>query len=186
MLYLISYKSRNIIKQLLSILRIIYYRLNGARMPFNTALRGIYTTWPHKISIGKNCVLEQNSYFKHDGPYSEGKSIIISDNVFIGAGCEFNIRKMITVEANCLIASGCKFIDHDHGTDKSLLMRNQNGVEKEIFIDEDVWIGANVVVLKGVNIGKGAIVAAGAVVTKSIAPYEIWGGVPAKKIGERK
>jgi acetyltransferase-like isoleucine patch superfamily enzyme len=41
------------------------------------------------------------------------------------------------------------------------------------------------VILKGVNIGRGAIVAAGSVVTKSIAPYEIWGGMPAKKIGTR-
>ena len=36
------------------------------------------------------------------------------------------------------------------------------------------------------EIGKGAVVAAGAVVNKSVAPYEIWGGVPAKKLGERK
>ena len=31
----------------------------------------------------------------------------------------------------------------------------------------------------------GAIVAAGSVVTKNIKKYEIWGGVPAKKISTR-
>jgi acetyltransferase-like isoleucine patch superfamily enzyme len=41
-------------------------------------------------------------------------------------------------------------------------------------------------VLKGVTIGNGAIVAAGAAVTKSIPEYEIWAGVPARKIGKRK
>ena len=40
-------------------------------------------------------------------------------------------------------------------------------------------------VLDGVSIGDGAVVAAGAVVTKDIEPYAIYGGVPAKKIGER-
>ena len=35
------------------------------------------------------------------------------------------------------------------------------------------------------NIGNGAVVAAGAVVTKDIPPYEIWGGVPAKKLRDR-
>jgi acetyltransferase-like isoleucine patch superfamily enzyme len=39
--------------------------------------------------------------------------------------------------------------------------------------------------LPGVTIGEGAVVAAGAVVTKDADPYGIYGGVPAKKIGER-
>ena len=40
-------------------------------------------------------------------------------------------------------------------------------------------------IMAGVSIGDGAIVAAGAVVTKSIPPYQIWGGVPAKFIKNR-
>ncbi len=35
------------------------------------------------------------------------------------------------------------------------------------------------------HIGRGAIVGAGAAVTENILEYEIWGGVPARKIGER-
>jgi acetyltransferase-like isoleucine patch superfamily enzyme len=65
-------------------------------------------------------------------------------------------------------------------------MRKQSASMRRIKIGCDVWLGCNVTVLKGVNIGGGAVIAAGAVVTKSIPPYEIWGGVPAKKIGERK
>jgi acetyltransferase-like isoleucine patch superfamily enzyme len=53
-------------------------------------------------------------------------------------------------------------------------------------LEEDVWLGCHVVVLMGVKIGRGAVVAAGAIVNKNIPSYEIWGGVPAKKIGERK
>ena len=41
------------------------------------------------------------------------------------------------------------------------------------------------VILQGVTIGKGAVVCAGAVVNKDVGDYEIVGGVPAKKIGER-
>jgi acetyltransferase-like isoleucine patch superfamily enzyme len=58
-------------------------------------------------------------------------------------------------------------------------------VESVIVLGDDVWIGANVVVLKGATIGHGAIVAAGSVVSKAIPPFEIWGGVPARKLLDR-
>lgn len=40
-------------------------------------------------------------------------------------------------------------------------------------------------VLAGVTVGRGAVVAAGAVVTKSVEPYAVVAGIPARKIGER-
>ena len=150
-----------------------------------TVLPKIQVTWPHQVAIGDNCRLESNISFKFDGIWKPGPAIIIGNRVFLGSGCEFNIRKKITIGDHSLIASGCRFIDHDHGTSISQLIGVQHGPELEITIGPDVWLGCNVVVLKGVTIGQGAVVAAGAVVTKSILPYEIWGGVPAKKIGQR-
>lgn len=64
-------------------------------------------------------------------------------------------------------------------------MIRQPGRKEPIVIVADVWIGANAVILRGVTIGRGAIVAAGAVVTRSVPEFEIWGGVPAKKLGVR-
>lgn len=43
----------------------------------------------------------------------------------------------------------------------------------------------NTLILHSVEIGEGAVIAAGAVVTKSVEPYSIVAGIPAKKIGER-
>jgi len=53
-------------------------------------------------------------------------------------------------------------------------------------IGNDVWIGINAIILDGISIGDGAIIAANSVVTKDVLPYTIVGGVPSKKIGERK
>jgi len=39
--------------------------------------------------------------------------------------------------------------------------------------------------MPGINIGRGSIVAAGSVVTRDVPDYEIFAGVPAKKIGMR-
>ena len=152
-----------------------------------TKVPNIYITWPHQVKLGINCQLEPNIFFKYDGIWKSNCSIQIGDNTFIGSSTEFNITKEIKIEKNCLIASGCKFIDHDHGFSNRDIPMNISveGIEESIYIDEDVWIACNTVILKGVKIGKGAIIAAGAVVTKSIPEYEIWGGIPAKKIGIR-
>lgn len=55
----------------------------------------------------------------------------------------------------------------------------------DITIGNDVWIGQNVTIMSGVEIGSGAVIAANATVVKNIAPYEIWGGNPAKKLKDR-
>ena len=55
-------------------------------------------------------------------------------------------------------------------------------LDKDVIIEEDVWIGCNVTLLAGVTIGRGSTVAAGAVVSKSMPPYCICGGVPARFI----
>lgn len=167
-------------------LRKIYWKMRGAIVGDNTKLSQLSMTWPHQLKLGSNCILEDDIFFKFDGPWKLGPSIIIQDRVFIGKGCEFNIRQNIYISNDCLIASGCKFIDHDHGTtDLNQPMNLQLGSEIPIFIEENVWLGVNVVILKGVTIGKNSIVGAGAVVTKSIPANEVWAGIPAKKIKDR-
>lgn len=54
-----------------------------------------------------------------------------------------------------------------------------------IIIDHDVWIGLDVTILTGVHIGIGAVIAAGAVVTRSVPPFAVVAGVPAKIIKYR-
>jgi acetyltransferase-like isoleucine patch superfamily enzyme len=151
------------------------------------SLPKLIVTWPHQVKIGNNSKLEERIYFKFDGIWQPGPNIIIGEYSFIGINTEFNIRKKIVIGDNCLIASGCKFIDHDHGFSSRKIPINMqcDGIELPIFLDNDVWLGVNVIILKGVTIGKGAIVAAGSIVNKSIPPYEIWAGVPARKISDR-
>ncbi len=173
-------------KKTTSSFRRTFLRSMGVSIGKNTIIDGAHFTWYHKVKIGNGCTIEKNVFFKYDGPFTEGYAIVIDDKTFVGNGCEFNISEHITIGYHCAIASGCKFIDHNHGFDnREAYIGEQTPTSAAISIADDVWLGVNVVVLKGVNIGKGAIVAAGSVVNKSIAPYEIWGGVPARKLAER-
>jgi len=59
----------------------------------------------------------------------------------------------------------------------------ENGIA--IDIGNDVWIGKGVAILDGVKIGDGAVIGAGSLVNRNVEPYAIYGGTPARKIGER-
>jgi len=166
-------------------LRKLRFGLQGMRVGKGTTLPKLKVSWPHQVSIGDNCLLEHDIYFKYDGIWKPGPIIQIANRVFIGTGCEFNITKGLNIGNDSLIASGCRFVDHNHGMQQGELMRLQNGDEEAITIGQNVWLGCNVVVLKGVNVGDGAVVAAGSVLTKSVPANEIWGGVPAKKLKDR-
>lgn len=164
-----------------------WFTAQGLSIGSTTLSSSVAFTWPHKVQIGNNCLIEEGVFFKHDGIWSDGKSIVVGDRVFLGRSVEFNVRKLVRIGNDSLIASGCKFIDHDHGfADLNIPMRLQPGLEDAITIENDVWLGANVTILKGVSIKSGAIIAAGAVVTRSVPAYEIWGGVPASKFGDRR
>ena len=167
-------------------LRKWWWQWQGAKIGPKTFVSRWNMVWPHQTAIGHHCIIEDDVFFKFDGIWEPGPSIIIGNRVFLGRGCEFNIRSRIHVSDDCLIGSGCKFVDHNHAmTASGLPMNKQPCPEAPIILEEDVWLGANVVVLKGVRIEKGAVIGAGAVLTKSVRPYEIWVGVPARKIGER-
>lgn len=70
----------------------------------------------------------------------------------------------------------------DAGRDEAFFARRH---ARLAHIGHDSWIGHGAVIRPEVTIGHGAIVASGAVVTRDVAPYEIVGGVPAKRIRMR-
>lgn len=52
-------------------------------------------------------------------------------------------------------------------------------------IGHGVWIGDSVIVLPGVTIGNGAVIGAGSVVTRSVPPYSVAAGNPARVLRSR-
>jgi acetyltransferase-like isoleucine patch superfamily enzyme len=154
-------------------------------MKKGSALGSISCYWPNKVSIGADCVIQDNVHFGIKDPFSDSNYISIGDRTFIGRCSEFNSNGRIVIGNDCLIASNTTFVDVNHGISRSKRINDQPWVFDDIIIGNDVWIGSKCVILKGVKIGTGSIIGAGAVVNKSIPEYEIWAGNPARFIRAR-
>lgn len=108
--------------------------------------------------------------------------INIGSTTNINQRCMFDSRGgMITIGDNVDIAPEVNIWTLEHDPQDSNFATKGGPVVVSNF----VWIGSRVSILPNVTIGEGAVVATGAVVTKSVAPWTIVGGIPAKKIGER-
>ncbi len=129
------------------------------------------------VKIGERSILKKTIFGKHSGCNFD--CIIV--NTIIGNFT--NIAWNVCIGARGHIYTN--FTTHDFiYTKNEFIPIANNGCFNGYFnkIGHDVWIGCNVTIMPSVEIGNGAIVAAGSIVTKSIPPYAIVGGNPAKFI----
>lgn len=105
--------------------------------------------------------------------------------VFIGRDC--TIPPLVSIGKYTMLASTVAVVGDDHCWSDPTLPIQFSGrpTQQHTVIGDDAWLGHGVIVMRGVTIGDGAIVAAGAVVTRDVPDYEIWGGVPARRIRSR-
>ena len=120
-----------------------------------------------------------------------GKNVNLSSNIVIGDCSYIGQYSYIGPDVNvgnfALFADNVNIIGHDHNFNSPGLPTILAGVPNSIYtsIGDDVWLGHGVTVMRGLSIGNGVIIAANSVVTKNVPDFEIWGGIPAKKIKMR-
>ena len=115
------------------------------------------------ITLGAHCYVNPHCVL-----YS-GNGIVLGDYVLVGPNCS-------------IVPANHAFDRLDVPMRRQGFMPSRGGVE----IADDVWIGAGCTILDGARIGRGAVIAAGSVVRGEVGAYEIWGGVPARRIGRRE
>lgn len=162
------------------------FKIRGLKAGNGTRIGKIRCNWPNKLILGSYCEIQDDVDFRLWQPFSDNSYIKLGEKVFIGHACEFICNTKISIGNNCLVASKCTINDTGHEFNRNGIINSQPITSKEIIIEDDVWIGTSCVILQGVTIGKGAVIAAGSIVNKSIPPYEVWGGVPARFIKKRE
>ncbi|MHB8209618.1 acyltransferase [Mucilaginibacter sp.] len=109
------------------------------------------------------------------------KGFIMGDNSVINAKCRLDNRGNLIIGSNVSISQEVIILTADHDLNSS----DFAGRSSQVIIEDYVWIGTRAIILPGCIIGKGAVIAAGALVTKSVSPYTVVAGVPAKYIANR-
>jgi acetyltransferase-like isoleucine patch superfamily enzyme len=111
-----------------------------------------------------------------------GADCAINSGVVIYTGNGVTIADAVAIAANCTLApTNHEFADRE----RHIRLQGFRASKGGIVIEEDVWLGSNVVVLDGAIIRRGAVIAAGSVVRGEVAAYEVYAGVPARRIGVR-
>lgn len=161
---------------------IIYRNCN---LNYNTKLEGHNVIYSNVNIV--NSMIGYGSYIAADSTLKFtkiGKYCSIGPNVQVVAG-RHPSRNFVSTHPSFFSTNkqaGFTYVDETIFKEVQYTVNDQKYYAS---IGNDVWIGANVVILDGVTIGDGVIVAAGAVVKGDLEPYYIYGGVPARKIGER-
>jgi acetyltransferase-like isoleucine patch superfamily enzyme len=133
------------------------------------------------IELGREVRIREDCYIDAHGGW-----ITIGDNVFIGPQCMIYGQGGLDIGCNTLIAGKTTIIPANHNFLRTdIPIRSQGEVCKGIRIEDNVWIGAAVIVLDGVHIGSNTIIGAGSIVTRSIPPYSLAMGSPARVTKKR-
>lgn len=128
------------------------------------------------FALGKDSVIEDFSCLNNAvgeiliGNYSRiGLGNTIIGPVHIGS--HVHLAQNITVSG----------LNHSY-EDISRYIHQQPVSTALIIIEDDVWIGSNCTIVAGVTIHNHTVIAAGSIVTKSVPPYSVVAGNPARVI----
>lgn len=155
-----------------------YMNIQVGQIPSHRIRNFIYKNI-YEVNLAKKGIIYHGCEMRASYNLIVGKGAIIGDNAVLDAR-----RGGILIGENVQIGSYVKMWTGSHDHDDPYF-RSKPGKRGPIKIGNRAWIGPSVTILHSVNIGEGAVVCAGAVVTKDVAPFDIVGGIPAKKIGIR-
>lgn len=110
---------------------------------------------------------------------SDGARIEVGDHTFINYGTSISAHDSVAIGRHCHLGHYTMILDNsEHHVSQHTLMP----ASKPVVVEDSVWIGSRVTILPGVCIGHHSVVGAGSVVTKSIPPYSVAVGNPARVI----
>ncbi|RJQ54948.1 MAG: acyltransferase [Actinobacteria bacterium] len=144
---------------------------------------GIRVFHPEDISLGNNIYVGHDTILKGHpaGMMTVGDDTWIGQNCFLHSAADLRIGRAVGV------GPGVKILTSQHSAaDLSVPVIHTELSLAAVSLEDGCDIGVGALILPGVVVGEGAIVGAGSVVTRSVPAYEVWAGVPARKLRVRR
>jgi acetyltransferase-like isoleucine patch superfamily enzyme len=146
----------------------------SSHVPFWTIRRLIFRV--SGLKIGNGSVIHMGARFFYPKNIEIGQDSIVGNDAFLDGRAKLKVGNHVDIASEVLIYNS----EHDIESETFA------AIEEPVIVEDYTFIGPRAIILPGVRVSKGSIVAAGAVVTKSTEDGFIYGGVPARVIGERK
>ena len=179
------------------------YRLKKSFLKCEGRLnRKIDVLGSNHIEIGFASTIDKgtrlNAWEKYNDQIFNPK-IIIGSHTLIGRDCHLSCINKIIIGNYVAIASRCLIVDNVHGDfnvanftfNNNLNIPDvflQNAFTRKLYsrgpviIEDNVHIGENCTIMPGVTIGHNSVISSNTTVSKSIKPYSLVSGNPAKSI----
>jgi acetyltransferase-like isoleucine patch superfamily enzyme len=144
--------------------------------------KGTLVFHPENIEIGENVYIGHytilKGYFKN--------RMVIGDQTWIGQQSFLHSAGGLRIGRAVGIGPKVTILTSQHQPDQIDVPVYFSPVEfAEVVLEDGCDIGAGTVILPGTRIGESSIIGAGSVVTKDVPPYEVWAGVPARRLRKR-
>ena len=187
------------------VLRQIFYpcmfRACGGKTVFG---RGLTIRHPHKITLGRGCIVDDYASIDAKGSdnagitcgdgvyigrqstvYCKNGDIVLGDRVNLSATCTLFSSNRLTIGAGCMIGAYCYFLsggEYDYQDPTPFAEQSGMCTKGPLAIGDDCWFGARVTVLDAANVGRRCVVGAGAVVVRPLPDQSLAVGVPARVV----
>jgi galactoside O-acetyltransferase len=165
----------------------IFFDIRRLKRLGNNSIIGktVRIRYPELVEIGDNVILDDFIYIS--------TALTIPGNVHVASGCHLIggrqchvlLDKYSTLAPNCVLAAGSD--DYTGGVGSPMVPQAVRGNPDsgDITVGRFVIVGAGSVLMPHVVLGEGSAVGALSLVKKSVPPWELHAGVPARKIRDR-
>jgi acetyltransferase-like isoleucine patch superfamily enzyme len=144
---------------------------------------------PERLTLAEDVRIEKGTILALGDDFNGYGQIMIGPRSWIGPYNNFRLAHECKIEigADCLISQFVSLVaaNHDLGRERPMRSKPCSLMKTGITLGNDVWLGAGATIMPGTHLGDGVVIGANSVVTCDIPAYEIWGGVPARRLGER-
>jgi acetyltransferase-like isoleucine patch superfamily enzyme len=140
----------------------------------------------NRISIGDRVYIARDTWLNIPEPAIEAEPAIVLENgCRIGRRCMISAKNRVHLGADVMLGPSVAITDHSHEFSDPELPIHAQGLTAggTVSIEQNCWLGhgAAVICTSGnLSVGRNSVIGANAVVTRSVPPFSVVVGSPAK------